>query len=142
MLARIQHYIASLTYLTISHLSFIHLLQIDADDVITRDEQIYVLIGAHAKCEKNIQAQIALVKGLCAAFPLKVGTRPSSASMSHQKGQMFLHFYHIHELRVFLVETHFTSGKVNIGNILSKPAGLKSFFFFLSKYSNALLLGK
>nr|XP_046233563.1 parathyroid hormone 3 receptor isoform X4 [Scatophagus argus] len=35
---------------------------IDADDVITRDEQIYVLIGAHAKCERNIQAQIALVK--------------------------------------------------------------------------------
>uniref|UniRef100_A0A8C4F5F5 Parathyroid hormone/parathyroid hormone-related peptide receptor n=1 Tax=Dicentrarchus labrax TaxID=13489 RepID=A0A8C4F5F5_DICLA len=41
---------------------FIHLLQIDSDDVITRDEQIYVLIGAHAKCERNIQAQMALVK--------------------------------------------------------------------------------
>nr|XP_046233561.1 parathyroid hormone 3 receptor isoform X2 [Scatophagus argus] len=39
-----------------------NILQIDADDVITRDEQIYVLIGAHAKCERNIQAQIALVK--------------------------------------------------------------------------------
>ncbi|XP_029693843.1 parathyroid hormone/parathyroid hormone-related peptide receptor-like isoform X2 [Takifugu rubripes] len=35
---------------------------IDADDVITRDEQIYVLIGAHAKCERKIKAQIALVK--------------------------------------------------------------------------------
>ncbi|KAM7381714.1 hypothetical protein PAMA_012517 [Pampus argenteus] len=35
---------------------------IDSDDVITRDEQIYVLIGAHAKCERNIQAQMALVK--------------------------------------------------------------------------------
>ncbi|XP_076008196.1 parathyroid hormone 3 receptor [Genypterus blacodes] len=35
---------------------------IDADDVITRDEQIYVLIGAHAKCERNIQAQTALIK--------------------------------------------------------------------------------
>lgn len=42
--------------------------QIDADDVITRDEQIYVLIGAHAKCERNIKAQIALVKGKCAAI--------------------------------------------------------------------------
>ncbi|XP_019126453.2 parathyroid hormone 3 receptor isoform X2 [Larimichthys crocea] len=35
---------------------------IDSDDVITRDEQIYVLIGAHAKCERSIQAQMALVK--------------------------------------------------------------------------------
>ncbi|KAM3592032.1 uncharacterized protein V6R79_011857 [Siganus canaliculatus] len=35
---------------------------IDADDVITRDEQIYVLIGAHAKCERTIRAQTALVK--------------------------------------------------------------------------------
>ncbi|KAG8009181.1 Parathyroid hormone/parathyroid hormone-related peptide receptor [Nibea albiflora] len=35
---------------------------IDADDVITRDEQIYVLIGAHAKCERRIQAQMAQVK--------------------------------------------------------------------------------
>ncbi|XP_045925026.1 parathyroid hormone 3 receptor isoform X5 [Micropterus dolomieu] len=34
---------------------------IDSDDVITRDEQIYVLIGAHAKCERSIQAQMALV---------------------------------------------------------------------------------
>lgn len=41
-------------------------LQIDSDDVITRDEQIYVLIGAHARCERDIQAQMALVKGLCA----------------------------------------------------------------------------
>lgn len=44
--------------------------QIDADDVITRDEQIYVLIGAHAKCERNIKAQIALVKGKFAAMQL------------------------------------------------------------------------
>ncbi|KAM9837947.1 parathyroid hormone 3 receptor [Aulostomus maculatus] len=35
---------------------------IDSDDVITRDEQIYVLIGAHAKCEKIIQAQMAFVQ--------------------------------------------------------------------------------
>lgn len=47
--------------------NFSLLIQIDADDVITRDEQIYVLIGAHAKCERKIKAQIALVKGKCAA---------------------------------------------------------------------------
>ncbi|XP_029978089.1 parathyroid hormone 3 receptor [Sphaeramia orbicularis] len=35
---------------------------VDSDDVITRDEQIYILIGAHARCEKNIQTQMALVK--------------------------------------------------------------------------------
>ncbi|XP_029383778.1 parathyroid hormone 3 receptor [Echeneis naucrates] len=35
---------------------------IDSDDVITREEQIYVLIGAHARCERDIQAQMALVK--------------------------------------------------------------------------------
>ncbi|XP_029954758.1 parathyroid hormone 3 receptor [Salarias fasciatus] len=35
---------------------------IDSDDVITRDEQIYVLIGAHARCERSIQAQMALMK--------------------------------------------------------------------------------
>ncbi|KAA8581588.1 hypothetical protein FQN60_003169 [Etheostoma spectabile] len=35
---------------------------IDSDDVISRDEQINVVIGAHAKCERNIQAQMPLVK--------------------------------------------------------------------------------
>ncbi|XP_053722162.1 parathyroid hormone 3 receptor [Synchiropus splendidus] len=38
------------------------LTQIDSDDVITRDEQIFVLIGAHAKCEKKIQAQMSVVQ--------------------------------------------------------------------------------
>ncbi|XP_026207973.1 parathyroid hormone 3 receptor isoform X2 [Anabas testudineus] len=38
---------------------------IDSDDVITRDEQIYVLIGAHTRCERNIQTQMGLVKGDC-----------------------------------------------------------------------------
>lgn len=61
-------------------ISYIHLPQIDADDVITRDEQIYVLIGAHAKCERNIQEQISLVKGLCVAFPLKPVTWQSSSN--------------------------------------------------------------
>ncbi|KAG7506253.1 parathyroid hormone/parathyroid hormone-related peptide receptor-like [Solea senegalensis] len=35
---------------------------IDADDVITREEQIYLLIGAHAKCERNIEAQMSLLR--------------------------------------------------------------------------------
>ncbi|XP_038154786.1 parathyroid hormone 3 receptor isoform X3 [Cyprinodon tularosa] len=41
--------------------------KIDSDDVITRDEQIFVLIGAHARCERSIRAQMALIKeGDCA----------------------------------------------------------------------------
>ncbi|XP_019739170.1 parathyroid hormone 3 receptor isoform X2 [Hippocampus comes] len=40
---------------------------VDSDDVITRDEQIFVLIGAHAKCENSIQSQMALMQeGDCA----------------------------------------------------------------------------
>uniref|UniRef100_A0AAX7VH21 Parathyroid hormone/parathyroid hormone-related peptide receptor n=1 Tax=Astatotilapia calliptera TaxID=8154 RepID=A0AAX7VH21_ASTCA len=36
--------------------------EIDSDDVITRDEQIYLLIGAHARCERGIKAQMPLIK--------------------------------------------------------------------------------
>ncbi|TRY58693.1 hypothetical protein DNTS_023104 [Danionella cerebrum] len=35
---------------------------IDSDDVITRDEQIFLLIGARARCERNIRAQLDLVR--------------------------------------------------------------------------------
>ncbi|XP_052342546.1 parathyroid hormone 3 receptor [Oncorhynchus keta] len=35
---------------------------IDSDDVITRDEQIYLLIGPRAKCERIIHSQLATVK--------------------------------------------------------------------------------
>ncbi|KAK1882093.1 Parathyroid hormone/parathyroid hormone-related peptide receptor [Dissostichus eleginoides] len=48
--------------LALFHSAMIVMALIDSDDVITRDEQIYVLIGAHARCERNIQAQLALVK--------------------------------------------------------------------------------
>uniref|UniRef100_A0A7N8YI94 Parathyroid hormone/parathyroid hormone-related peptide receptor n=1 Tax=Mastacembelus armatus TaxID=205130 RepID=A0A7N8YI94_9TELE len=51
--------------LHVSHACFFCLQQIDSDDVITRDEQIYVLIGAHTRCERTIQTQRALVKGDC-----------------------------------------------------------------------------
>ncbi|XP_055006515.1 parathyroid hormone 3 receptor [Boleophthalmus pectinirostris] len=55
----------------ISTLTFFHCVVtvvalIDSDDVITKDEQIYVLIGAHAKCERSIKAQKApLIEGEC-----------------------------------------------------------------------------
>ncbi|XP_030630883.1 parathyroid hormone 3 receptor [Chanos chanos] len=35
---------------------------IDSDDVITRDEQIFLLIGARAKCDRSIRAQLDLVR--------------------------------------------------------------------------------
>ncbi|XP_062331406.1 parathyroid hormone 3 receptor [Osmerus eperlanus] len=39
---------------------------IDSDDVITRDEQIYLLIGARARCERRIRAQLDQMKeGSC-----------------------------------------------------------------------------
>ncbi|KAK0131511.1 Parathyroid hormone/parathyroid hormone-related peptide receptor [Merluccius polli] len=39
--------------------------QIDSDDVITREEQIYLLIGARAACDRSIQNHMALIKGQC-----------------------------------------------------------------------------
>uniref|UniRef100_A0A3P9CCU8 Parathyroid hormone/parathyroid hormone-related peptide receptor n=1 Tax=Maylandia zebra TaxID=106582 RepID=A0A3P9CCU8_9CICH len=42
--------------------SLFHCNVIDSDDVITRDEQIYLLIGAHARCERSIKAQMPLIK--------------------------------------------------------------------------------
>uniref|UniRef100_A0A3B4VMK0 Parathyroid hormone/parathyroid hormone-related peptide receptor n=1 Tax=Seriola dumerili TaxID=41447 RepID=A0A3B4VMK0_SERDU len=53
---------AYIIHICFKKLTPLSLLQIDSDDVITRDEQIYVLIGAHARCEREIQAQMALVK--------------------------------------------------------------------------------
>ncbi|XP_035259291.1 parathyroid hormone 3 receptor [Anguilla anguilla] len=35
---------------------------VDSDDVITRDEQIYLLLGARAKCERSIRAQLDTVR--------------------------------------------------------------------------------
>ncbi|KAK7122968.1 hypothetical protein R3I94_019930 [Phoxinus phoxinus] len=35
---------------------------IDSDDVLTRDEQIFLLIGARARCERNIRAQLDVVR--------------------------------------------------------------------------------
>ncbi|ROL40988.1 Parathyroid hormone/parathyroid hormone-related peptide receptor [Anabarilius grahami] len=36
--------------------------KIDSDDVLTRDEQIFLLIGARARCERNIRAQLDVVR--------------------------------------------------------------------------------
>uniref|UniRef100_A0A8C4ZS43 Parathyroid hormone/parathyroid hormone-related peptide receptor n=1 Tax=Gadus morhua TaxID=8049 RepID=A0A8C4ZS43_GADMO len=40
-------------------------LLIDSDDVITREEQIYLLIGAQDACDRSIRNQMALIKGEC-----------------------------------------------------------------------------
>ncbi|KAL6474894.1 hypothetical protein MHYP_G00159340 [Metynnis hypsauchen] len=36
--------------------------QVDSDDVITRDEQIFLLVGARTKCERSIRAQMSSVR--------------------------------------------------------------------------------
>uniref|UniRef100_A0A7N9AK77 Parathyroid hormone/parathyroid hormone-related peptide receptor n=1 Tax=Mastacembelus armatus TaxID=205130 RepID=A0A7N9AK77_9TELE len=48
--------------LSLSLSQYLCFFLLDSDDVITRDEQIYVLIGAHTRCERTIQTQRALVK--------------------------------------------------------------------------------
>lgn len=51
-------------------LSVLLLLQIDSDDVITRDEQIFLLIDARARCERSIRAQLDVVRGIIVYFCL------------------------------------------------------------------------
>ncbi len=51
-------------------LSMLLFLQIDADDVITRDEQIFLLIDARARCERSIRAQLDGVRGIIVYFCL------------------------------------------------------------------------
>ena len=45
--------------------------QIDSDDVITREEQIYLLIGAQDACDRSIRNQMALIKGFLHFFLLE-----------------------------------------------------------------------
>ncbi|XP_072523490.1 parathyroid hormone 3 receptor [Salminus brasiliensis] len=52
---------ASVTFVLCSILMTAKAL-IDSDDVITRDEQIFLLIGARAKCERSIRSQQGLVQ--------------------------------------------------------------------------------
>ncbi len=51
-------------------LSMLLFLQIDSDDVITRDEQIFLLIDARARCERSIRAQLDGVRGIIVYFCL------------------------------------------------------------------------
>lgn len=49
-------------------LSMLLFLQIDSDDVITRDEQIFLLIDARARCVRSIRAQLDGVRGIIVYF--------------------------------------------------------------------------
>lgn len=40
-------------------------LQVDADDVITKEEQIFLLLKAKAKCERHLKAKVPKVHGEC-----------------------------------------------------------------------------
>lgn len=45
--------------------------QVDPDDVLTKEEQIYLLVEAKEKCQRDIKAQLDKVKG--SVLPLHVG---------------------------------------------------------------------
>jgi len=38
---------------------------VDADDVITKEEQIFLLLKAKAKCERHLKAKVPKVHGEC-----------------------------------------------------------------------------
>lgn len=44
-------------------------LQVDADDVITKEEQIFLLLKAKAKCERHLKAKVPKVHGECSQIP-------------------------------------------------------------------------
>uniref|UniRef100_A0A8D2MRW8 Parathyroid hormone 1 receptor n=1 Tax=Zonotrichia albicollis TaxID=44394 RepID=A0A8D2MRW8_ZONAL len=43
--------------------------QVDADDVITKEEQIFLLLKAKAKCERHLKAKVPKVHGECSQIP-------------------------------------------------------------------------
>ncbi|NXV41985.1 PTH1R protein, partial [Uria aalge] len=43
---------------------------VDADDVITKEEQIFLLLKAKAKCERHLKAKVPKVHGECPVTPL------------------------------------------------------------------------
>lgn len=59
----------------------------DADDVITKEEQIFLLLKAKAKCERHLKAKVPKVHGECShSNPDCVagaGTRLLSAQTQH-----------------------------------------------------------
>lgn len=50
--------------------------QVDPDDVLTKEEQIYLLVEAKEKCQRDIKAQLEKIKGsippLCMGCPAPV----------------------------------------------------------------------
>ena len=45
--------------------------QVDPDDVLTKEEQIYLLVEAKEKCQRDIKAQLEKIKG--SVPPLRMG---------------------------------------------------------------------
>lgn len=85
--------------------------QVDSDDVITRDEQIYLLIGAKASCERAIRSQMNSVQGGKLSFISNTGH--ISVCKAVHRANAFLHFRVLSGLRyelkceVFLVRLLF-----------------------------------
>uniref|UniRef100_A0A8D2MSQ9 Parathyroid hormone/parathyroid hormone-related peptide receptor n=1 Tax=Zonotrichia albicollis TaxID=44394 RepID=A0A8D2MSQ9_ZONAL len=53
---------------------------VDADDVITKEEQIFLLLKAKAKCERHLKAKVPKVHGECSQIP---GLDPALLSKRH-----------------------------------------------------------
>uniref|UniRef100_A0A8D2MXJ4 Parathyroid hormone 1 receptor n=1 Tax=Zonotrichia albicollis TaxID=44394 RepID=A0A8D2MXJ4_ZONAL len=65
--------------------------QVDADDVITKEEQIFLLLKAKAKCERHLKAKVPKVHGECSQIPgldpaLLSKRFPSKKRGKHSKG--------------------------------------------------------
>lgn len=45
--------------------------QVDPDDVLTKEEQIYLLVEAKEKCQRDIKAQLEKIKG--SVLTLRIG---------------------------------------------------------------------
>lgn len=43
--------------------------QVDPDDVLTKEEQIYLLVEAKEKCQRDIKTQLEKIKGIGSASP-------------------------------------------------------------------------
>uniref|UniRef100_A0A8C0I8P6 Parathyroid hormone/parathyroid hormone-related peptide receptor n=1 Tax=Bubo bubo TaxID=30461 RepID=A0A8C0I8P6_BUBBB len=67
----------------ITHSNLGQKMNVDADDVITKEEQIFLLLKAKAKCERHLKAKVPKVHGECSHSnpDCTVGSRPFSAQL-------------------------------------------------------------
>lgn len=57
--------------------------QVDPDDVLTKEEQIYLLVEAKEKCQRDIKAQLEKIKGSILTLRMG-GGKPGDLAMSRR----------------------------------------------------------